>query len=428
MEPEQDLAEYRERLLNSMKAGVRRSTCGASDAIQVFVNQRRVGLLDGAGAEATLQVQTDARIENVQLRSEDGVLLGGLSAPEYGFRTTRIPLLRDTMELRVQNYAQGGSVSAVFIPAIPAPSLWHRARRALAGVADAAVPRPATGVAPGMRAVAFTQVLLAVALVGLVADRTTGWMTPVRSPLPVTQTEAPWAAPLAEVTKLEQQLVELSRMQAKAVDTIQTQQQGMAQLQRTMAKLSSTQETVASSVLTVKQEMEQQRKGATRDADHMTRVIMSKAHSAQEQLEAEIHSLTVANDRFSKEMSELEQNNQDLKKRLKSAGVDVSKATVSDRDKPMVARQNEAIQPPNNPQLAEARPIPQQPPFLFWVTFSEGTSQESIDQWVRDMRGRKGTLNEGWQAVEIVPPAEPMDRFLDQIKQTKIVKAVRVSR
>jgi hypothetical protein len=42
--------------------------------------------------------------------------------------------------------------------------------------------------------------------------------------------------------------------------------------------------------------------------------------------------------------------------------------------------------------------------------------------------GQKGELSEGWQAVRIVPPTEPMDRFLDQIKQTKIVKAVRVSR
>jgi hypothetical protein len=225
--------------------------------------------------------------------------------------------------------------------------------------------------------------------------------------------------------KLEQQLVELSRMQAKAVDTIQTQQLGMAQLQRTMAKLSSTQETVASSVLTVKQEMEQQRKGAGRDADRVTRVIMSKAQSAQEQLEAEIHSLTVANDQLSRERAQLEQSNQELKKRLKSTGGEVSKATATEREKPMVAQQSEPASPP---QMAEARPVPQQPPFLFWVTFSEGTSQDSIDQWVHDMHGRKGALNEGWQAVEIVPPTEPMERFLDQIKQTKIVKAVRISR
>jgi hypothetical protein len=78
--------------------------------------------------------------------------------------------------------------------------------------------------------------------------------------------------------------------------------------------------------------------------------------------------------------------------------------------------------------VAEARPATPQPSFLFWVTFSDGTNQESIDQWVREVRGRKGALSEWWQAVEIVPPTEPMDRFLDQIKQTKIVKAVRVSR
>jgi uncharacterized protein (UPF0335 family) len=227
------------------------------------------------------------------------------------------------------------------------------------------------------------------------------------------------------VTKLERQLVELAQMQSKAIDTIQTQQQGMAQLQRTMAKLSSTQETVASSVLTVKQEIEQRRKGAGRDTDRVTRVLMSKALSEQEQLEAEIHSLVIANDRLSRERAQLEQNYQDLKKRLRSTGQDVSKATLPDREGPLVAQQSAPSQPP---QIAEAKAVPQQPPFLFWVTFSEGASQDSIDQWVRDMHGRKGVLSEGWQAVEIVPPAEPMERFLDQLKQTKIVKAVKVSR
>jgi hypothetical protein len=237
------------------------------------------------------------------------------------------------IELRVQNYAQGGSVSAV---SIPAPSFWRRSRRALAGVANSAAPRPVTFAGSGMRVIAFTQVLLAVALVGLVADRITGWMTPVRPSFPVTQAEVPWAASLGEVTKLEQQLVELLRMQAKAVETIQTQQQGMAQLQRAMAKLSSTQETVASSVLTVKQEMEQRRKGVGRDADRMTRVIMTQAQSVQEQMEAEIHSLTVANDRLSHELSQVDQNNQELRRQMKSTGVDVSKITISDREKPVV--------------------------------------------------------------------------------------------
>lgn len=422
MESEQDYTGYREHLLSGMKAGSRRAVCGESDPIHVFVNQRRVGLLDGAGSEATLQVQSQTRIDSVQLRSEDGVLLGGLSAPEYGFRSSRIALTRDAVELRVHNTAQGGSVSAVFLPA---PGLWHRAWRAWGGIGDHTAPRPVAVAASGTGALVFAQVLLAVVLAGLVADRLTGWMTPPSPPLSVTQTEAPWAAPLAEVTKLERQLVELAQMQSKAIDTIQSQQQGMAQLQRSMAKLSSAQETVASSVLTVKQEFEQRRKGSGRETDRVARVLMSKALSEQEQLEAEIHSLVIANERLSRERAQLELNYQDLKKRLKSAGQDISKATLQDRDGSMVAQQSVPSQPP---QLAEAKAVPQQPPFLFWVTFSDGTSQDSIDQWVRDMHGRKGALSEGWQAVEIVPPAEPMERFLDRLKQTQIVKAVRVSR
>lgn len=322
MEREGDLTDYRSRLLNAVKAGTSRSACGPSDLIQVFVNQRRMGLLDGNAGEATLQIQTDVHIDSVQVRSEDGVLLGGLFASEYGFRTSRILLRRDTIELRVQNYAQGGSVSALFIPA---PSLWRRARLALVGMADSAAPPQRVLALSGMRTIAFTQVLLAVALVGLVVDRTTVWMTPVPPPLPVTQSEAHSTVPLAEVAKLEQQLVELSRMHAKAVETMQTQQQGMAQLQRTMAKLSSSQETVVSSVLGVKQEMKQ--RGVGRDADRMRRVIMSQEQSVRDQLEAEIHSLTVANDRLSNELSHLDQNNRQLREQMKSADVDVSKAT-----------------------------------------------------------------------------------------------------
>lgn len=418
MDPEQEFTGYREHLLNAIRTGARRTCCGASDPIHVFVDQRRVGLLDGAGPETTLQVRNQTPVDSVHLRSEDGVLLGGLSAPGYGFKSSRIALRRDAVELRVHNTAQGGSVSAVFLPA---PGLWHRARRAVGGSVDRTAPHPVAVASAGIRALAFAQILLAVALAGYV----TGWMTPARQPLPVTQTDAPWAAPLAEVAKLEQQLVELSRMQTKTVETIQTQQQGMAQLQRTMAKVSSTQESVASSVMTVAQELEQRRKSTGRNADRMTRVLMSKALSEQEQLEAEIHSLLIANDQLSRERAQLEQNYQELKKRLKPTGQDLSKATAPDRERPVAAQQSA---PPQPPQMAETKTVHQQLPFLLWVTFSEGASQDSIDQWVLDMHGRKGAFSEGWQAVEIVPPTEPMERFLDQIKQTKIVKAVKVSR
>lgn len=328
MEREGDLNDYRSRLLNAVKAGASRSACGTSDLIQVFVNQRRMGLLDGNGAEATLQIQTDVHIDSVQLRSEDGVLLGGLFASEYGFKISRIPLRRDTIEIRVQNYAQGGSVSALFIPA---PSPWRRARLALVGMADGRTPPAVNFARSGMWAIAFTQVLLAVALVFLIADRFTGGVMPSRTPPPITQTTAQTevlpGASLAEIARFDQQLVRLSGIQTKALETIQLQQQGMAQLQRAMAKLSSTQETLASSVLSVKEELEQRQKGVGRDTDRIKRVIVGQTKNVREQLEAEIHSLTVGNDRLSNELFQLHQNNRQLIEQMKSAGVDVSKAT-----------------------------------------------------------------------------------------------------
>ena len=422
MGPRDDVAEYRQRLLQNITSGSTRSACRVFDSVQVFVNQQRMGSLDGSKGEATLHVRTESRIDDVQLRSDDGVLLGGLSGPNYGVRDSHIRLHRSAVELRVQNYGQGGSVSAVFIPALRA---WHLAKDALSRVAGAAAPTGQLFV-PGMRTMAFTQVLMAVLLTGLVVGTVNGWKTFEQSPAsPVSPGQAPWAAPLSEVAKLQRQIGELSHMQTKAIDTVQAQQQGIAQLQRTIAKLSANQETMASGVLTVKQEMEQRRKGAGREADRLTRMLMSKAQNEQEQLEAEIQSLTVANDKLSKEMSDLEVRNLDLKKRLKAAGIDVSKAATQTQERPMVAQATESSP---SPEVREERPSSPQPPFLFWVTFSDGTSQESIDNWVRDMRGRKGPLADGWQAVEIQPPTEPMERFLDHIKQAKIVKAVRVSR
>ncbi|MBX9658154.1 MAG: hypothetical protein K2X00_06270 [Nitrospiraceae bacterium] len=425
MEQDRDLEDYRACLIDGLKVSARRSACSSSDPIHVFVNEHRVGALDGGGNETTFQLQLQTRIDTVQLRSEDGVLLGGLAAPEYGFRTAHIPISGDTVQLRVHNTAQGGSATAMFTPA---PSSWRRIWKTLTGSAGAAVRRPMVTVAPGFRVVAATQLLLAIVVLGLAADRIAVWMAPERTPSLVTQAEAPWAASLPEVTKLERQLGELAQMQARTVDTIQSQHEGMAQLQSAITRLSSTQEKVVSNMLTVRQEMEKQQKGSGREVRQMTRLLMGKALSEQEQLEAEIHSLRVANDRLSQKMVGLEQDNEELKKKLKATGVEVSKAVVSGNGNATTTRPPDILQTPQSLQAADSRSNIQLQPFLFWVAFSEGVTQESIDQWLREMDGHKGVLNEGWQEVQIVQPAVPPDRFLDRIREAKIVKAVRTSR
>ncbi len=427
MNEELNLEDYRSKLLDALTEAKSRSVCDSSGTVQIYVNEQRVGLLDAVQSDAKLHVQSHARITTVHLRSEDGILLGGLSAPEYGFRTSRVRLSSEAVELRIHNTADGGSLNAAFITT---PSLWSRIKATLVGAAGLLAQRPHGRAVPGLRAVAFAQVLLVLAVVGLVADRMTFSKLPQQPPpvqtMMAPQPETPRAAPINEVAKLEHQLDELARMQAKVMETVGAQQQGMAQLQEAMLRLSSSQESVESSVLTVKQEIEKRPSVASREADRPTRLSVSKPQMEEGQLGTAIRSLTIDNDRLSAEIAGLEQYNQDLKRKLQIAGLDGSRTSDGSPEK-ILARRPEGVQPPPPPQLTEGPSNTQSQPFLFWVTFSEGTSQESIDRWVHDMNGHKGVLNEGWQEVRILPPSVPTDRFLEQIRGEKIVKAARVT-
>jgi hypothetical protein len=417
MGQEEDLELYRSRLLESLNGRSSRSLRNASDPIQVYINERRVGELEGRGIGAMLQVQCVDHIDTVQLRTEEGTLLGGLAASEHGFRTDRLQLSADTIELRVHNTAQGGTLSALFSPA---STFWGRVWKSIGDVTDGLTARrPDTAIAYGaygMRTVAFTQALLAIAVVGLVADRAMIWMTPEPTPSPVVQTASLTASPPAETARLEQQLDEVARMQAKIGEALASQQNGIGQLHQAVAKLSSTQESVASSVVMVKEEvreeLEKRLEAVGHETDRTTRHVASKGRIEQEQLEAAIHSLTADNDRLSKEVAGLEENNQSLKAKLQTAVASVPKAVDPSPERLL--------------KMADSMQGNQQP-FLFWVTFSEGTSQESIDQWVNGMKGHKGALNEGWQEVRIIPPPVPPDRFLEQIRGEKIIKAARIN-
>jgi hypothetical protein len=410
MEQNQDLDDYRASLLKRLEERVRRSTCGPSDAmrahpIQVFVNEQRVGWLSGKEAEAVVRFHCQGRVDHVGLRSEDGVLLGGLSAPEQGVRFARVPLRRDSVELSIHNTARGGSVSAVYHPA---PDPWRRFVRAMVGASPL---RPFETTTVSARVAIVTQVALAIVVLWLAADRFSDWMNGERSSLAVTR---------AEATKLEQRIDTLARVQAEAVSTVQSQQRGMVELQSAIARLSSAQETVASGMVTVRREIEQRQKKSGRDVERMAELLISQTQMDQ-QLEAEIRSLTVANERLSKEMAGLVEQNKDLMKRLKATEVDVSKGAMPQQETIMTAQQS-------NDQSASSDAQAMSQPFLFWVNFNEGTTEEHIDQWVNEMHGRKGAVNEGWQEVQVMHLSVPTERFLEQVKGAKIVRAVRVAR
>lgn len=424
MVQEEDLELYRSQLLDLRSERPSRSVRGLLDPIQVYVNERRVGELKGAEIEATLHVHGVDHIETVQLRTEDGRLLGGLVAPESGFRTARVQFSADTVELCVQNTVQGGSLSAVFIPA---PSFWNRTWTILADIADRwMVRRPASTMAYGIRTVAFTQVLLATAVIGLVADRVMIWIAPEHIVAPTAQAEALRTASIAEVEQLAKQLRELRLMQTKVGDALQSQEKGMTLLHQTMARLSSTQESVASSVVMVKEEIEKRQESTEREADRPVQLPVGRGVVDQEQFETAIHGLAADNERLSKQIAGLEEHNRTLTAKLQMAIAHVAKAVEQNPER-VVAREVDVARKHQLVPVADSRQNTQAQPFLFWVTFSEGTSQESIDQWVNGMKGHKGSLNEGWQEVQIIPPPVPPDLFLEQIKGDKIIKEARLN-
>ncbi len=420
---EEGLETYRSQLLQSLSSQLSRSVRGGSDPIQVYVNERRVGELEGEGVDATLHVKNLDHIETIQLRTEDGTLLGGLVAPEYGYRTSRIRLASDVVELCVHNTAQGGSLSAVFVPT---PGFWSRTWKNLADVADRlAIRRPDTAIAHSMRTVAFTQALLAILVVGLVVDRVAIWMSPERMLASVGRPEALRTVSVTEMEKLEQQLGELARIQEKVGSALETQQKGMTQLHQTMAKLSSSHESVASSVVMVKEEMEKRQEGVGSEPEGSTERSVGRGLVDQDQLELAVRNLVEDNAKLSREVASLEERNLILAARVQTAGMVASKADDPNPER-LLASQEDAERKNQPLRVAEGLQSSQKQPFLFWVTFSEGTSQESIDQWVNDKKGHKGAVNEGWQEVRIVPPAVPPDLFLEQIRGEKIVKAARI--
>jgi hypothetical protein len=75
--------------------------------------------------------------------------------------------------------------------------------------------------------------------------------------------------------------------------------------------------------------------------------------------------------------------------------------------------------------VTEAKLANQVQPFKFWVSFQEGTPQERIDQWVKDIHGRKGPTNAGWYPVEVkLSKPQTSDELLESLKKTRIVKAI----
>ncbi|MGQ0812536.1 MAG: hypothetical protein ACT4OO_15115 [Nitrospiraceae bacterium] len=413
MEPDVQLSDYRTRLLETLEDHSSHRHRERSDFLQVFVNHARVGTLDcRRGSPAFTYADGERVIETIEIRTEAGTLVGGLCAPEIGMRTACSSLSGHALEISVHNQQERGSARVAYQPA---SARWGRLQQAAENLAAGLSGLRPVGLA-WPRTLAAAQICVTAVALFLITDR---WMDRTAQSH-LEKSSSVEAAIRDDMRSLEQKLAQFTETQTAVA---QTQQQHIAKLQHTLNTVTQTQQQLAAGVMTVQREVND-KKGVGREVDHLTRLLMSKVDAERDQVHKELKTLTAANEGLTKQLSALEGSNQELKNRLKSAGLDVSKVSVPPEKDIVIA---EKATPP--PQVAEARRDNPAQPFTFWVSFQDGTSEESIDHLMQEIHGRKGANNAGWYDVVVsLPQPQPADGVLESLKHAKIVKAVTTHR
>jgi len=421
---EQELNDYREHLLNALEEQPKRTREERPALVQIFVNHECVGSVDCTKSDPSYSFASRERsIQNLELRNESGALVGGVSAPEAGMKSARIPLDRGCLHIQIQNKVEGGSAKVSFQQA---PSWWAR----VGGTAfwSPSVHRGTTRPA-WTPAFAIAQVVLAVAVTGLLVDRLPGWLGTDRSSTLLQEQRSTQQAMRVQFDRFEQRMGQLANDQQAVMSSAKSGQEQLVQLSRQFDAVSQTQQKLATQVVAAQEELQVVKGGVVEEIQNGVRVAFAKTEAEQQAVRQELHSVKSVNETLIKQVALLEGKNRELHARLALATIEIAKATTPSKPA-AVAR----VEPPKETapptQVAEARREPDPEAFMFWVSFQDGTPEKSIEDLIQEINGiKKGPMKSGWYPVEVtLPKPEPPDRFLESIKRAKIVKAVATSK
>jgi hypothetical protein len=420
---EQELNDYREHLLNALEDQPKRVREERPDRVQIFVNHECVGTVDCTKSDPIYSFASRERsIQNLELRNESGILIGGVSAPEAGIKNARIPVDRGCLHILIQNKVEGGSARVSYQPA---PSWWTR----IAGTA-----LWSSAMEPGLRrpawksAFAMVQLALVVAVVGLLADRVPGWLGPDQSSVLLEEQRSTQQAMQEQFGRLEERLAQLTDNQQVAMMSAKSGQEQFTQLSRQVDAVSQTQQKLSAHVVTAQEELQAVKAGVAEEIQNGVRVAFNKAEADQQVVRQELQSVKSVNDTLVKQVALLEGKNRELHARLALATIEIAKATAQSKPSAVARAESPKETPPH--QVAEALRETDPQAFMFWVSFQDGTPEKSIEDLIQEIKGiKKGPINSGWYPVEVtLPKPEPPDRFLESIKRAKIVKAVATSK
>jgi hypothetical protein len=401
MVPQNEPDAYRQRLIESLREHVTRRHRELPETLQLFVNHASVGRLKCQTGETLFQFRQGHRaIRTVEIRSESGLITGNLFPRDLGTSAATFRGKRYRIDVTVTNGPESGSLTLAHCRQGSAlERLRDTARRLLssASFGSAAVAADRSPSVSGLwpNVAIFAQLILAGSVLALVYAGLHGQ-----------QNEATETSAQRTLSLVEEKLATLTETEARVARLSQSLDLVASQQQQLRAQLSSVEQKIASKFRAIEARMQ---------------VAVRRSSDDDEAIRRQIQELTQAKQGMTTAMSKLERQVMPLLSREP-----VSKALATPEPvKPEGPKPGELslALPPAPPQVVEAKTAAS--PFTFWVSFQDGTSEQTIDDLISEIHGRRGTNNSGWYSVEVTlaQPHSP-DQLFQTLQKTRIVKAV----
>ncbi len=423
-----ELNDYRAHLLDALDDQPRRAAEERPGFLQVLVNHERIGTLNCAQSDPSFAYTARERsIQHLELRSESGVLVGGCVAPEAGQKNVRVPVGKGSLTLHVQNHFDGGSLRVQYEVA---PGWWSQLATAIGLPAGATVP-PAQGSPVWTMTTAFAQVVLAIGVVALLAERIPAWVGSEDRAHQLEEELAARQSTQDQIDQVHQQLAQLVESQTAALAVSRAEQDRIAQLNTLIDTVAHTQQRLNAQVVAVQEDLKTVKIDVAQEVQTGMKVAVNAVEADRELVRQDLQAVKSVNETLVKQVALLESRNRELHARLALTSLEVAKANAS--SKPAVVAKNELPKETAAPTVVSVsdnlREADRQA-FMFWVAFQDGTTEKSIEDLVQELNGiKKGPMKSGWYSVEVnLPNPEPPDRFLESVKRAKIVKSVVTSK
>lgn len=276
---------------------------------------------------------------------------------------------------------------------------------------------------------AFAQIVLAVGVVALLAERIPTWLNAEDRAHQLEEELAARQSTQEQIDRVHQQLAQLVEAQASAVAMSRSEQDRIAQLNALLDTVAHAQQKLNTQVVSVQEDLKTVKTDVAQEVETGLRVAVNAVEADRDLVRQDLRSIKSVNETLIKQVALLESRNRELHARLALTSLEVAKANAA--PKPTVVAKGDLPKeaPMATPVADNIREADRQA-FMFWVAFQDGTTEKSIEDLVQELNGiKKGPMKSGWYSVEVnLPNPEPPDRFLESVKRAKIVKSVVTSK